>query len=181
MLVDSDCNIYNSTLISNSATEQNICIQTNTTELTQKLVQIYNGQIIASEQIDYSIYADNYYTIICNGVQLLGDTLTSITFSYIFCNSCYTFNDATDKVNVQSLNSRGQNEQAEYKTITIGDTAGKLNSTGTDNVFIGVNSGSNVVTASNNTFIGSNTGYTTNDAERNTLIGSYVGNLITTG
>ena len=182
-IVNSDCNIYNSTLISTSGIIQNVGLNTNDTNTLQKLVQIYGGQIRVSDGIDYSIYADNYYTVVCNGVQLIGDTNTNSTSSRIFCSGCYTFNDINDKTNVQSLNNRGQNEQSllTYSTLTIGDTAGKLDATGTDNVFIGVDSGSNVTTASNSTFIGSNTGRTTNIADRNTLIGAYVGQNITTG
>ena len=182
-LYDSECNIYNSTLIANSGTQLNAGIYTQNSNNVQKLIQIYNGQIRASNSVDYSIYTDNYYTIICNGAQLLGDTFANSLSSYIYCNSCYTFTDENDKTNIQSLNSRGQNEQSAltYSTLTIGDTAGKRNATGTNNVFIGVNSGSNVTSASYNTFLGYNTGKTLNDANYNTLIGSNVGQSITTG
>ena len=183
-LQNSECNLYNPNLITHSGINYNYGIFTDDlTNTTQKLVQIYNGQIRAYNAVDYSIYADNYYTIMCNGVQLLGDTFANSVSSYIYCNSCYTFTNENDKTNIQSLNSRGQNEQSEltYSTLTIGDTAGKRNATGADNVFIGVNSGSNVSTASNNTFLGYNTGKTLNIAGNNTLIGSRVGQSITTG
>ena len=182
-ILNSECNIYNSTLISTSGIIQNIGIYIEDSTGTQKLVNIYNGQIKANNAFDYSIFSDNFYTVVCNNVQLIGDTRTGIVSSRIFCCGCYTFNDINDKTNIQSINSRGQNEQSllTYSTLTIGDTAGKLDATGTDNVFIGVDSGSNVTTASNNTFIGSNTGKTTNIADRNTLIGAYVGQNITTG
>ena len=132
-LVDSECNMYDLSLSSDSASVENIGIKTNTTtSINQKLIQIYNGQIRVQNGIDYSIYADNYYTIICNGMQILGDTHTNTISSRIFCCGCYSFNNATDKLATQSLNSRGQNEQTQYNTITIGDSAGKLNSTGTE-------------------------------------------------
>ena len=186
-LKDSECNIYNPNLISHSGLVSNYGIFTyDTTNIIQKLVQIYNGQIRAYDAVDYSIYVDNYYTIMCNGVQLLGETFANSISSYIYCNSCYTFPDENDNTNIQSLNSRGQNEQSQlitsYRgTITLGDTAGKRNATGINNVFIGVNSGSNVTTSSNNTFLGYNTGKILNVASNNTLIGSRVGQSITTG
>ena len=182
-LKDSECNIYNPNFISHSAINYDFCVYTSNNNNMQKLVQIYNGQIRAYIAVDYSIYADNYYTIMCNGVQLLGETFTNSISSYIYCNSCYTFTDENDKTNIQSLNSRGQNEQSEltYSTLTIGDSAGKRNATGTNNVFIGVNSGSNVTSAFNNTFLGYNTGKTLNNSSNNTLIGSNVGESITTG
>jgi hypothetical protein len=144
--------------------------------LVHSLIQIYNGQIKAN---DYSIHADNYYTFICIGVQLFGDTYTSTTESRIFCTGCYEYQ--TNTTNVQSLNSRGQNEQSQYSTITIGDTAGKLNSTGIENIIVGVNAGSNVTTASYSTIIGSNAGKSITTANNNTLLGSNTGKSITTG
>ena len=184
-LKDSECNIYNSFLTTyagqtNSGIYTQNTTNTNTDTHIQKLVQVYNGQIRAYDNLDYSIYADNYYTIMCNGVQLLSNTYTNSISSRIYCHSCYTFTNENDKYNIQSLNSRGQNEQSQ-NTITIGNSAGKLNSSGSDNVFIGVNTGSNVTTASYNTFLGSNTGSNTQISNNNTLIGSYVGNVLTTG
>lgn len=186
-LKDSECNIYNPNFVSNSGQTINAGIYTENTNNTQKLVQIYSGQIRAYNNIDYSIYCDNYYTIQCNGIQLLGDTHCNSTFSHIYSNSCYTFTDENDKYNIQSLNSRGQNEQL-LRTITLGDSAGKRYANGiysidngTDNVFIGTNSGSNVTTESYNTFLGSNTGKNTTSGNNNTLIGSYAGTSLTTG
>jgi len=180
-LIDSGGNIYNSELASNSASIENIGIKTENANMSQKLIQIYNGQIRATDAIDYSVYADNYYTIVCNGVQLLGDTQTNSISSRVFCCGCYTFNNSNDIYNIQSLNNRGQNEQQIYKTLTIGDTAGKLNATGTDNLIIGVNAGSNVTTASYNTIMGSHSGENMTDGVNNTLIGSYSGQSITDG
>ena len=180
-VLDSEFNIYNSSLYSDSASVENLGIKTNTTNLTQKLIQIYNGQIRVQNGIDYSIYADNYYTIICNGVQILGDTYTNTLDSRIFCSGCYSFNNSTDKVTPQSLNSRGQNEQNTFSTLTIGDTAGKLNSTGIDNVLIGVNAGSNVTTAAYTTILGANAGNHITTANNNTLLGANTGNSISTG
>ena len=182
-LTNSSCNIYNPNFTTHSAVNYNSGIYSYSTNTTQKLIQIYNGQIRSYDAVEYSIYTDNYYTIMCNGAQLLGDTFVNSISSRLYCNSCYTFTDENDKTNIQSLNSRGQNEQSSltYKTLTIGDTAGKRNATGKNNVFIGVDSGSNVSTASNNTFLGYNTGKTLNIAGNNTLIGSSVGQSITTG
>ena len=179
-LEDSECNIYNSTLLTHSGQELNIGIYTQNTNNTQKLVQLYNGQIRSYDNIDYSIYGDNYYTILCTGVQLLGETYKNSTSSIIYCNGCYTFDNQNDKYNITSLNSRGQNEQIQ-NTLTLGDTAGNRNASGINNVFVGVNSGSNVTTASYNTFLGSNTGRHIQTANNNTLIGSYAGTQLTTG
>ena len=183
-LINSECNIYNSTLITNSGQQLNAGIYTENTNNLQKLIQIYSSQIRAYNNVDYSIYADNYYTINCNGVQLLGDTFANYTYCSINCNSCYTFLDENDKTTAQSLNSRGQNEQ-NYNTITIGDTAGNRYaagySTGNDNIFIGVNSGNQVGSASYNTFLGSNTGKVVNVGNNNTLLGSYVGKALRYG
>jgi hypothetical protein len=182
-LTNSSCNIYNPNFTTHSAVNYNSGVYSYSTNTTQKLIQIYNGQIRAYDAIEYSIYTDNYYTIMCNGTQLLGDTFVNSISSRLYCNSCYTFTDENDKTNIQSLNSRGQNEQSSltYSSLTIGDTAGKRNATGKNNVFIGVDSGSNVSTASHNTFLGYNTGKTLNVAGNNTLIGSSVGQFITTG
>jgi hypothetical protein len=177
---NSECNIYNPTLIANSGQNVNACVYTFNNTNTLKLIQIYNGQIRAYNNAEYSIYADNYYTIVCNGVQLLGDTFANSIVSTIYCNSCYTFMDETDITNIKSLNSRGQNEQNQL-TITLGDTAGKRNATGYDNVFIGVDSGSNVSTDYNNTFVGSNTGRVLSSTNNNTLIGANTGSNITNG
>ena len=180
-LIDSGGNIYNSELASNSASIENIGIKTENANMVQKLIQIYNGQIRARDAIDYSVYADNYYTIVCNGVQLLGDTQTNSISSRVFCCGCYTFDNSNDIYNIQSLNNRGQNEQQIYKTLTIGDTAGKLNATGTDNLIIGVSAGSNVTTASYNTLLGSYAGNSITTSNNNTLVGSSSGQSISTG
>ena len=176
---NSECNIYNSTLIANSAL-LNYGIYTVNTNNIQKLIQIYNGQIRAYNNTEYSIYADDYYTIMCNGLQLLGDTFANAISSKIYCNCCYTFPNENNKTNIQSLNSRGQNEQNQ-NTITIGDSAGKRNATGNDNVYIGVNSGANVSTDYNNTFLGSNTGSVLSGTNNNTLLGAFTGEKITSG
>ena len=180
-VLDSEFNIYNSSLYSDSGTIENIGIKTNTSNTNQKLIQIYNGQIRVQNGIDYSVYADNYYTIVCNNIQILGDTHTNTISSRVFCCGCYSFNNATDKLNTQSLNSRGQNEQSQYDTITIGDSAGKLNASGTENVIIGVNAGSNITTGSYSTIIGANAGSQVTTANNNVLLGSNAGNKITTG
>lgn len=179
-LADSDVNIYNPLFIAYNGGIENFGIKSEKTNTNQSLCQIYNGQIRGNGGIDYSISADNYYTFICNGVQLLGGTNTSATSSLIFCNGCYTFDNTTDKFNSHSLNIRGENEQA-LGTLTIGDTAGKLGSTGTDNVLIGVGAGTNVTSGSNNTILGSTAGNELTSADRNTLIGMCAGQHITIG
>ena len=181
-LSDSDVNIYNPLFIAYNGGIDNFGIKSEKTNTNQSLCQIYNGQIRGNGGIDYSISADDYYTFICNGVQLLGGTYTSASSSLIFCNGCYTFNDTTttDKLNAQSLNIRGENEQA-LGTLTIGDTAGKLGSNGSDNVLIGVGAGTNITSGSNNTILGSTAGNELTSAERNTLIGMCAGQHITIG
>ena len=187
-LKNSECNLYNPTLITNTGIEKSIGIWTvNTTNDSDfiYLIQLYNGQIrSALSAIDYSIYADNYYTVVCNGVQLLGETFANYISSSIYCNGCYTFPSETDNFPTQSLNSRGQNEQSQ-NTITLGDTAGNRYaagySSGNDNVFIGVNSGYQVLSASYNTFLGSNTGKVVNVGNNNTLLGSYTGSSLRYG
>lgn len=180
-LSDSDVNIYNPLFIAYNGGIENFGIKSEKTNINQSLCQIYNGQIRGNGGIDYSISADNYYTFICNGVQLLGGTNTSATSSLIFCNGCYTFDNTTDKLNAQSLDIRGLNTQTTHSTLTIGDTAGNINATGTDNVLIGVGAGSNISTASFNTFVGYNSGHNITSGESNTLFGSHVGESITTG
>ena len=182
-LIDSECNIYNPTIITNSGINNNFGIYTSSNNSTQKLIQIYNGQIRAYNGVDYSIYVDNNYTIVCSGVQVLGETFTNFVASRLYCNGCYTFLNENDENNIQSLNSRGQNEQSliGYRTITIGDTAGRRNATGTDNVLIGVNSGNDVYTASYNTFLGSYSGSVVNYGNNNTLLGSYAGSSLRYG
>ena len=148
--------------------------------LTDKLVEIAGGYINASTAAEYSIYADNYYTVVCNGVDIRGDTFTNAIQSRIVCNGSYTFTGVGYAADYQSLNSRGQNEQA-LGTITIGDSAGRLNSTGRDNLIIGVNAGNSITSGSYNTFLGANTGSQITTSNNNTLIGSYAGRVITTG
>ena len=183
-LIASECNIYNPTLLTNSGIQSSFGIYTQNTNYIQKLIQIYNGQIRATDSpIDYSIYADDYYTIVCNGSHIFGETFANFVSSRIYCNSCYTFSNENDKYLTESLNSRGQNEQSllGYRTITLGDTAGKRNATGMDNVFIGVMSGNDVNTASYNTFLGSNSGKVVNYGNNNTLLGSYAGSSLRYG
>ena len=160
---------------------QNRAIYTENTILTPLIIEITGGFISATDALEYSIYADNYYTIICNGVDIRGDTYTSAIQSRIICNGCYTITGNSYSADYQTLNSRGQNEQA-LGTITIGDTAGRLNSTGINNLLIGVQSGSNITTSNHNTFLGANTGSSLTDAaNNNVLIGSYAGNNISNG
>lgn len=180
-LLNSDCNIYNSNFLTNSGINYNFGIYTNNNNTMQKLIQVYNGQIRSYNGLDYSIYADNYTTIICNGVQLLGETFANYSYSKIYCNSCYTFPNENDKYFGESLNSRGQNEQALLSTITIGDTAGNRYASGNYNVLIGVNSGNQIQSASYNTFLGSNSGKVVNFGNNNTLLGSYSGSSLRYG
>lgn len=148
--------------------------------LTDKLVEIAGGYINASTAAEYSIYADNYYTVVCNGVDIRGDTFTNAIQSRIVCNGSYTFTGSGYAADYQSLNSRGQNEQA-LGTITIGDSAGRLNSTGRDNLLIGVDAGNSITAGSYNTFLGARTGSQITTSNNNTLIGSYAGTIINTG
>jgi hypothetical protein len=179
---DSECDIYNPIISSLSGGQKSIGIFTEYTGVTSKqLIQIYNGQIrVFNSGIEYSIYADNNYTIVCNGVHFLGETFANYVYSRIYCNGCYNIPDYNEQTPIQSLNSRGQNEQSK-NTITLGDTADNRNSTGNDNVLIGVNSGNYFDSASYNTFVGSNTGKLVNVGNNNTLLGSYAGTSLRYG
>jgi len=195
-MIDCNATINNITCVVNSGSNQNIGIQTQNTTMIEKLIEIFNGIINTSDNVEYSIFADDYYTIVCNGIDLIGDTYTSPVSSRIICNGCYTFTNTQYNTSYQSLNSRGQNEQA-LGTITIGDSAGKLNSTGINNTFVGVECGSNITTGSynsgygnnagasittsgHNTVIGNNAGAVLDDSY-NTIVGSNAGALLTTG
>jgi len=177
IIVDSNATLNNITCVVNSGINQNIGIKTYNTTMNEKLIEIFNGIINTSDNVEYSIFANDYYTIVCNGVNLIGDTYTSPVSSRIICNGCYTFTSSQYNTSYQSLNSRGQNEQA-LGTITIGDSAGKLNSTGINDTFIGVNSGSSITTGSYNTGIGNNAGASITTSEHNTVIGNNAGAVL---
>jgi hypothetical protein len=174
---DSNATLNNITCIVNSGSNQNIGIQTYNTTMNENLIEIFNGIIKAENNVEYSIFADDYYTIVCNSVNIIGDTYTSPVSSRIISNSCYTFTSTSYNTSYQSLNSRGQNEQV-LGTITIGDTAGNLGSVGINNTLIGVECGSNITTGSYNSAFGNNAGASITVSEHNTLIGNYAGAVI---
>ena len=176
--IDSECTLYNPKLIVNSGTLTNTCIKTVNSNNIQKFIQIFNGEIRAYDNIDYSIYGDNYYTMMCSGLQILGDIFENTTFSRLYFNSCYSFTNENDKYYVSLLNNLGENNQLNG-TISIDETAGKRNAAGINNIFIGISSGSNITTASFNTLVGFNTGLTMTGGNNNVLLGSYVGKNIT--
>jgi hypothetical protein len=178
--IDTNATLNNITGVVNSGINQNIGIKTHNTTINEKLIEIFNGIINAADNIEYSIFCDNYYTIVCNGVDLIGDTYTSPVSSRIICNSCYTFTSSAYNTSYQSLNSRGENEQSQG-TITIGDSAGKLGSTGINNTFVGVNCGSNITTGSYNSGFGKSAGSQITTADNNTLIGNNAGAVLNNG
>lgn len=177
IMLNCNATLNNITCVVNSGSYQNIGIKTRNTTMTENLIEIFNGIINASDNVEYSIFADDYYTVVCNGVNLIGDTYTSPVSSRIICNGCYTFTNSQYNTSYQSLNSRGQNEQA-LGTITIGDSAGKLNSTGINDTFIGVNSGNSITSGSYNTGIGNNAGASITTSEHNTVIGNNAGAVL---
>ena len=179
-LIDSECTINNPNFTTHSGTTNNIGIKTENINDVQKMIQVYNGQIRAYDSVDYSLYGDNYYTIICNCVQILGDIFDeNTTSSRLYFNNCYSFTNETDKFNVSLLNNLGENNQING-TISIDETAGKRNATGINNVFIGIKSGSSITSASHNTLVGFKTGLVMTAADNNVCLGSYVGKDITT-
>ena len=176
--IDSEGIIYNPKITVNSGTHTNTCIKTININNTQKFIQVFNGEIRAYDNVDYSIYGDNYYTMMCSGLQILGDIFENTTFSRLYFNSCYSFTNENDKYYVSLLNNLGENNQLNG-TISIDETAGKRNADGINNIFIGINSGSNITTASFNTLVGFHTGLTMTGGDNNVLLGSYVGQNIT--
>ena len=180
--VDSTSKVYNSNITVNSSLIYNYGVYTENINNVSKLIEFYDGDIFTDvgAALDISVYADDYYTIVCNNLNLKGETFTSPLSSRIITNGCFTFTTNQYNSSFQSLNSRGQNEQA-VGTITIGDSAGKLNATGTNNLIVGVDAGNSVTSASYSTFLGSNSGKQATTAVNNTLIGSNTGKAITTG
>ena len=172
--IDSEGIIYNPKITVNSGTTTNTCIKTVNINNTQKFIQVFNGEIRAYDNVDYSIYGDNYYTMMCSGLQILGDIFENTTFSRLYFNSCYSFTKENDKYYVSLLNNLGENNQLNG-TISIDETAGKRNADGINNIFIGINSGSNITTASFNTLVGFHTGLIMSGGDNNVLLGSYVG------
>ena len=177
--IDSEGIIYNPKISVNSGTNTNTCIKTVNINNTQKFIQVFNGEIRAYDNVDYSIYGDNYYTMMCSGLQILGDIFENTTFSRLYFNSCYSFTNENDKYYVSLLNNLGENNQLNG-TISIDETAGKRNADGINNIFIGINSGSNITTASFNTLVGFHTGLIMSGGDNNVLLGSYVGQNLTT-
>jgi len=102
--------------------------------------------ITALDGLNYSIYVNSHYTVVCNGCGLEGDTYTGPLSSRIVCNASYTFTSNAYSTSYYSLSSRGENEQL-LGTLTMGDSAGALNATGVDNLIVGVQAGSNVTSA----------------------------------
>ena len=176
--IDSEGIIYNPKLSVNSGTTTNTCIKTVNTNNAQKFIQVFNGEIRAYDNVDYSIYGDNYYTMMCSGLQILGDIFENTTFSRLYFNSCYSFTNENDKYYVSLLNNLGENNQLNG-TISIDETAGKRNADGINNIFIGINSGSNITTASFNTLVGFHTGLIMTEGNNNVLLGAYVGQNLT--
>ena len=177
--IDSEGIIYNPKINVNSGTTTNTCIKTVNINNTQKFIQVFNGEIRAYDNVDYSIYGDNYYTMMCSGLQILGDIFENTTFSRLYFNSCYSFTNENDKYYVSLLNNLGENNQLNG-TISIDETAGKRNADGINNIFIGINSGSNITTSSFNTLVGFHTGLIMTGGDNNVLLGSYVGQNLTT-
>ena len=190
-----NCNVSNGKTENTAIKTDNISASSSAGAI-DNIIEIVNGAISAKDNIDYSLYADSYYTIICNNVKLNGETYTSPTKSYIICNGCYTYsinnntnnnaNNTNNNVNpfYTSINSRGQLEQQLYNTLTIGDTSGKLYSSGVsgiNNVFAGVNTGSNVSTTSNTVIIGALAGRNLTTGNDTILIGANTGSQLTTG
>ena len=175
--IDSECTLYNPKLTVYAGTT-NTCIKTVNINNIQKFIQLFNGEIRAYNNVDYSIYGDNYYTMMCSGLQLLGDIFENTVFSRLYFNSCYSFTNENDKYYVSLLNNLGENNQLNG-TISIDETAGKRNAEGINNIFIGINSGSNITTASFNTLVGFHTGLVMSGGDNNVLLGSYVGQNLT--
>jgi len=177
--IDSEGIIYNPKINVYSGTTTNTCIKTVNINNIQKFIQVFNGEIRAYDNNDFSIYGDNYYTMICSGLQILGDIFENTIFSRLYFNSCYSFTNENDKYYVSLLNNLGENNQLNG-TISIDETAGKRNADGINNIFIGINSGSNITTASFNTLVGFHTGLVMTGGDNNVLLGSYVGQNLTT-
>jgi len=66
-------------------------------------------------------------------------------------------------------------------SIFLGDSAGKVNTTGTQNAFIGVNAGIANTTGEESTYIGAYSGYQAVSGDNNTLVGRMAGFGIITG
>ena len=170
--------IINTTVDAENSVGVNLSLNTYSTDTTQRFIQIFGGTFTALDAVAYSIYCDNYYTIACmSGTLLQGDTFTNSTSSYLKCNGAYTFSTPNDPTSFQSLNSRGENEQA-LGTITVGDTAGNLNSTGTENTFVGVDSGTSITSGSHNTAVGYATAASLTTQNDNTCFGYKAGNSL---
>ena len=188
--IDSEAIIYNSKLNVNSGTVNNTCIKTENINNIQKFIQVFNGEIrtyasanssansSAGYTAEYSIYGDDYYTMMFTGVHILGNIIENTTFSRLYFNSCYSFINENDKYYLSLLNNFGKNNKFNG-TISIDETAGKRNSSGINNIFIGMNSGSNITTSSFNTLVGFHTGLSMTGGDNNILLGSYVGQNLT--
>jgi hypothetical protein len=172
--------IINNSRIMVSDSVHNFGVYCNTDSSDDNIAQLNNCNITALDSLNYSIYVNSHYTVVCNGSKLEGDTYTGPLSSRIVCNTSYTFTSNAYSTSYYTLSSRGENEQL-LGTLTLGDSAGALNSTGINNLIAGVESGSNVTSASYSTILGAYSGDMLTIGDNNTFIGSSAGSNVTTG
>ena len=142
-----------------------------------KSFQIFGGQI---NGVTNSVISGINVNMVCNGVRLNGDVVDdSIDANQLVCQDCYQIDMGTNSFTPLSI--RGEKEQTDLNTLSVGFTAGKLNMTGVDNTFVGVNNGSSMTSGSMNTFMGSSSGNSTTEGDTNTFIGYQSGTLNMTG
>ena len=182
-LKKSNIDFHSSNVFVSGSSNINLGLETEEENSDNNKIQIYNGQITAiggstTNSIKNGSIATNYICVV-NNVRFDGDIDdNSINSRNVICNDCYEISE----VNVfKPLSIRGQREQNDNNSLTIGYTSGKINMTGDYNTFVGVESGEKITSGNYNTFMGTYSGKNNTSGSENTLLGYSAGRDITDG
>ena len=172
--IDSEIELYTPNIhVSGSTTNNGI---DSSASSGKKSFQIFGGQI---NGLTNSVISGTNVNMICNGVRLSGDILDISNDNQLVCQDCYQIEMGNNSFTPLSI--RGEKEQTDLNTLSVGFTAGKLNMSGTDNTLVGVNNGSSLTSGFMNTFVGSSAGSSTTIGNTNTFVGYRAGKLNTFG
>lgn len=171
---------------------RNICLNTqndNTDDPTPNyLIQFFscNFNIVGllTNTNNYAIYTVDNYSIIGGNSNLYGNNyynLDTLSKSVLKLNSCWGTQIVNNNLVYYPLSSGGVPMSSVNGNLFIGDNAGNIGVSGTDNTAVGVSSGTSLTSASSSTLLGSQSGNSITEGNSNTFIGYKVGNHTTTG
>ena len=171
---------------------KNICLNSvnnNTDDPTLNyLIQFFSCNFNIIGLLDnvnnYAIYTVDNYSIIGGNSNLYGNNyynLDTLSKSVLKLNSCWGTQIVNNNLIYYPLSSGGVPMSSLNGNLFIGDNAGNIGVTGTDNTAIGVSSGTSLTSASSSTLLGSHSGYSITEGDGNTFIGFNSGYETTTG